>query len=114
MENIIKFKKPQFDQNQSDDVFWEDVCNVIDRDFANTGLNEYAENFKMEFKPIFDTLFIGELQFPNIHPEDDNVLHQEWRNALEATKARLREHTNQLLSVTYLRELERFCKTYIV
>ena len=50
MENIIKFKKPQFDQNQSDDVFWEDVCNVIDRDFANTGLNEYAENFKMEKK----------------------------------------------------------------
>ncbi|WP_151778751.1 hypothetical protein [Acinetobacter bereziniae] len=114
MDNIIKFSKNQFDsKNSTDDVIWEEVSIVIDRDFTNAGFSSHSNSFKEEFKPIFESLFIGELRFPDISPSDDDPTHQVWRDAIEYTKTRISEHAKQLLSSTYERELTRYCQLYL-
>jgi len=110
--NIVKFIKAESDI-EIDSVgikAWETMCNVIDQDFHGTGFGSYANQFKGEFKPIFEALFIGPLEFPAISDSDENPLHKEWKDVLSKTLERIHVHTMSLVKTTYIRELERFCE----
>ena len=112
MDNIIKFIKTEsnIEIDGVGEKAWETMCDVIDHDFHGTGFESYADQFKSEFKPIFEGLFIGPLGIPVISDSDENPLHEEWRDVLNKTLEKIRVHTMNLVKTTYSRELERFCE----
>lgn len=112
MSNIIKFIKNEanIEIDEVGEKAWEIMCDVIDRDFQGAGVSSHANQFKSEFKPIFEALFIGPLEFPAISDSDENITHKEWKEIIERTLDRIHTHTMHLVKTTYIRELERFCE----
>lgn len=115
MDNIIKFEKSNIDVeiDEVGEKAWLVMSNYIDRDFSSAGVASYADQFKVEFKPVFESLFVYPIALPLIQEDDLDPLHQEWREGLLETHARLKEFTQRLVHSTYDREVYRFCLEYI-
>lgn len=105
MNNVIRFEKPNDEELSSG---WLAVCDVIDRDFTKAGLQSYAQQFKDEFKPVFDLLSGCAFEMPNIAENDPNPAHQAWRKTILKSIDQIKSYGYRLLGERYARELEIF------
>lgn len=104
MEEPIHFPKKQIDSNL--EKVWEMMCERIRKDFTATGFSQYIDEFKKDFRPIFEQFSLDPVELPDFKGDKNfNV----WEAAVNKTLVTFQKHNAKLLNERYLRELEILC-----
>lgn len=103
MDELINFPKKQVDSNL--EKVWEVICERIRIDFTSVGFTQYIDDFKKDFRPIFEQFTMDPVELPDFKGDKNFSI---WEAAVNKTLVAFKNHNAKLLNERYTRELEIF------